>query len=534
MTSDTVDLTAVGRERELIGALLHEGAYPHPVDNLRLLDTHISWVILTGSFAYKIKKPIKLEFLDFSSLEQRRHYCEEELRLNRRWAQDLYLDIVPITGNFGKPVVEGAGDAIEYAVKMKQFPQSAQLDAQLDAGLLMDADMIALAERIAAQHGEIPVCTGLGDKQADQLVRHPMLENIKYLQQHVSRNSLQGLSNWTAVNLKSLWPKLLRRQDDGFVRECHGDLHLENLVRLPSGISAFDCVEFNAELRNIDVISDVSFLVMDLISRQRQDLAYTFLNRYLECTGDYEGVSVFGLYYVYHALIRAKIAAIHSIERSVEIDRQDDLDEMADYCSVARHWTEVRRPCLVVMHGFSGSGKTWLSQQLLARLPAIRVRSDIERKRRHGLAETESSEAGVGQGIYDPRARSDVYESLAAYAAILLQAGQSVIADASFLNRRNRQCFRDLAQSQHADFVIVDAQAEPAELERRLRRRLHDAGDASEADSKVLQYQYEHADALDAEELLSAIVVATDAEVDASRIVERIVAAGQRGHSSRL
>ena len=530
MTSDTVDLAAVGREQELIDSLLHEEAYLHPVDNLRLLDTHISWVILTGVFAYKIKKPIKLEFLDFSSLERRKHYCEEELRLNRRWAQELYLEVARITGSFESPVVGGEGDAIEYAVKMRQFPQSAQLDAQLEEGLLTAADMVALAERIAAQHGTIPVCAGLGEKHANRLVRHPMLENIKYLKQYADRDDLQNLSKWTTETLKGLWPKLLQRQDDGFIRECHGDLHLENLVRLPSGISAFDCVEFNADLRNIDVISDVSFLVMDLVSRQREDLAYVFFNRYLECTGDYDSVSVFGLYYVYHALIRAKIAAIHSTERSDENDRQDDLEEMAHYCSVARRWTENRRPCLIVMHGYSGSGKTWLSQQLLARLPAIRVRSDIERKRQYGLAETESSGAGVGTDIYEPNARSDVYKVMAAHAVVALRAGQNVVADASFLSRGDRQRFRDLAQSLDAEFVIVDARAEAEELERRVRDRQRDADDASEADSKVLQYQYEHADALDADELRSTVVVATDAEVDANRLSDEILAAGQRRH----
>ncbi len=364
MTSEPVDLAAVGREEELIRSLLYERAYAHPVENIRLLDTHISWVILTGNFAYKIKKPIKLEFLDFSSLEQRRHFCEEELRLNRRWARDLYVEVVPISGSFEDPKVGGGGEPIEYAVKMVQFPQSAQLDAQLDAGLLTEADMIALAERIAAQHGTIPACTQLSEKDTVRLVRHPMLENIEHLKQHVSWDELQGLSAWTGNNLQELWSTLIQRQEEGFVRECHGDLHLANLVRLPSGISAFDCLEFNAELRNIDVISDVSFLVMDLISRGRQDLAYSFINRYLECTGDYAGMSVFGLYFVYHALIRAKIAAIHSLERSEESDRQRDLDEMSHYCSVARRFTETSRPCLILMHGFSGSGKTWLSQQL--------------------------------------------------------------------------------------------------------------------------------------------------------------------------
>jgi len=352
-----------------------------------------------------------------------------------------------------------------------------------------------------------------------------LLENIEHLRSHVGRDEWQILSSWTANNLRELRTALIQRYDNGFVRECHGDLHLRNLVRLPSGLAAFDCVEFSAELRNIDVISDVSFLLMDLIARERRDLAYLFINRYLECTGDYAGMSVLGLYYVYHALIRAKIAAIRSVERIDGADRQRDLEEMVHCCSVARRWIVPRRPCLIAMHGFSGSGKTVLSQTLLSRLPAIRVRSDIERKRRHGLEETERSGAGIGKGIYDPRARMGIYQTLAVAAETLLRLGQHVIVDASFLRRKDRQSFRLLARRLGAEFVIVNARAEPDELLRRLQRRLCDASDASEAEANVLQYQYENADPLDIDELKSTVAVATDVDVDVGAVVEQIRAA---------
>jgi predicted kinase len=281
-------------------------------------------------------------------------------------------------------------------------------------------------------------------------------------------------------------------------------------------------VEFSADLRNIDVMSDVSFLLMDLIARGRQDLAYLFINRYLECTGDYAGMSVFGLYYVYHALIRAKIAAIRSVERTDEADRQRDLEEMAHCCSVAHRWIEPRRPCLIAMHGFSGSGKTTVSQQLISRLPAIRVRSDVERKRLYGLDETERSGASAGKGIYDLRARTHIYESLAAAAEASLRIGQHVIVDAAFLNGEDRQCFRKLAKRLDADFVIVDVCAEPDELRRRVQLRQRDESDASEADANVLQYQYESAEPLDADELERTVVVKTDAEADVGAIVSQI------------
>ena len=524
-----VDLTSVGREQQLIDSLLHQAVFPQPAEDIRLLETHISWVILTGNFAYKIKKPIKLEFLDFSSLAQRKHFCDEELRLNRRWAPELYLDVVPICGSFEHPIIGGTGSPIEYAVKMQQFPQSAQLDAQLDAGLLVEADMLELAEMIAAQHDSATVFARPDSEEAVvSIVRHPMLENIEHLKRHLDQDELWSLSSWTSKNLRDLWTTLIQRQDDGFIRECHGDLHLRNLVRLPSGIAAFDCVEFSPGLRNIDVISDVAFLMMDLIARERTDLAYPFINRYLECTGDYAGMSVFGLYFVYHALIRAKIAAIRSVERIDETDRQSDLAEMMQFCAVAQRWFEPRHPCLIAMHGYSGSGKTWLSQQLLSRLPAIRVRSDIERKRRFGLEETEESGARVGQGIYEPRARTDIYAMLAEAAEASLRVGQNVIADAAFLNREDRRALQALAQQLDAEFVIVDVQAEPGELLRRVQSRKRDAHDASEADESVLRYQFDNAEPLDADELAWTVTVATDAGVDAGSIVKRISAARRR------
>jgi hypothetical protein len=504
---------------------LHDATYPHPVNDIELIETHISWVILTGSVAYKIKKPVKLEFLDFSSLERRKHFCDDELRLNRRWAPELYLGVVPICGTLLKPVVDGDGDVIEYAVKMQQFPQSAQLDAQLDAGLLVDADMLELAEMIAEQHGMAEVIDQLGAGDADRLVRHPMLENIEHLKPYVAQDELRCLATWFSNELENLWPTLLQRQDKGYIRECHGDFHLANLVRLPSGISAFDCVEFSTELRSIDVLSDAAFLMMDLTARGRQDLAFRFMNRYLEITGDYDGMAVFGLYYVYHALIRAKIAAIRGVERTKVADRRRDQQEIADFCSVANRWIERRRPCLVAMHGFSASGKTWLSDRLVSRLPAIRVRSDIERKRVYGLDETEASGSPVGERIYRPAARSEIYSVLAAAAETCLQLGLHVIADASFLRRADRQQFSELASMLDANFIIVDTSAKPEELLRRVGLRGLEAGDASEADANVLRYQFDSEDPLEAAELERTVVVATDADVDPTAVAELIQSA---------
>ena len=523
MSSTTIDIRNVVQEEALIQALLDASAYPHPVQNIRLLDTHISWVILSGPYAYKIKKPLKLEFLDYSTLELRKHFCEEELRLNSLWAPGLYVDVVAITGTYEQPEIAGSGAPVEYAVRMQQFPQSAQLDVQLENGLVAEDDMLTLAETIADKHGIVDVCRNLGVEEARRLIQHPMLENIEHLKGHIDWQELEPLATWTGDSIEALWPILLRRQDEGFVRECHGDLKLSNLVRLESGIVAFDCVEFNAELRDIDVISDVSFLVMDLVSLEHQDLAYTFLNRYLERTGDYEGMTVFALYYVYHALIRAKIAAIRSLERKNTMDAECDIEEMTFYCDVARERVNRDRPKLILMHGFSGSGKTWLSQQLLSCMPAIRIRSDIERKRALGLEEREGSGSGVGTGIYTDDARRDVYARLGKLAEALLDAGNNVIVDASFLEREHRRRFRGLAERLGSGFSIVDLRAQRDFLERQLRERDRAGRDASEADVAVLGHQFEHADPLDDSEANVAVPVEMDETVDADAIVRALL-----------
>jgi aminoglycoside phosphotransferase family enzyme/predicted kinase len=462
---------------------------------------------------------VNFGFLDFSTLELRHRYCKQEVALNSRLAPDIYLDVVPICGSFRAPEVGGTGTPIEYAVKMKEFPQSAQLDEQLASGLLDNDDMVDLAETVARIHAAVPVYEAVTADAFFAATRQAMLDNFDFLEEGADADLVAQLLSWTRQGLEDYRETIMARYDSGFVRECHGDLYLKNLVRLPSGIVPYDCIEFSVELRNIDVVSDISFLVMDLVARDETQLAYAFINRYLECSGDYAGVSVLGMYLVYHALIRAKIAAIRAVERASDSGRQKDHEELAHYCAVARRWVDPDVPRLVVMHGFSGSGKTWLSRQLMLHLPAIRVRSDIERKRIHGLQETGRSDSEVAQGLYAPDARTGIYERLAGLAEAVLDAGHNVIVDASFLERAERDRFRDLAGRAGREFVIVSTNAAREELQRRIEHREQIGRDPSEADLAVLGYQFEHADPLDADERERAIEVATDRPVDIDRLI---------------
>lgn len=516
----------------LIQSLLRPDAYPHAVAKITLLETHISWVILTGPFAYKIKKPIKLEFLDFSSLQQRKHFCDIELTLNRRWTPELYLDVVPIRENGVHATIGGTGRLIDYAVKMKQFPQSARLDAQLDAGTLDQQDMRSFAETLSIQHQQAGIVVPDDARGVLEYIRQPMLENFEHLSRCANSTAVQRLECWTTKKLRRLQTALLARQRDGFIRECHGDLHLANLVRLDSGIRAFDCVEFSATLRNIDVISDVAFLVMDLVARQRVDLAYQFLNRYLELSGDYMAMKVFDLYFVYHCLIRAKVAAIRSSERIDPDHAKQDMDEVSHYLAVAEICVARPFPKLVAMHGFSGSGKTWVSEQLMNTLPAIRLRSDIERKRRRELGEAYRSHSGIGHGIYTATDSVETYDRLRLLATVLMIAGHSVVVDAAFLALDERQKLEFSAERLGVALVFVDTRASDVELKHRLQRRAHRGNDASEADLAVLRHQQRTADEFTKTERDAVITVLSDDTFDIGSLVQRIRQGGN-SHSQR-
>ncbi len=261
---------------------------------------------------------------------------------------------------------------------------------------------------------------------------------------------------------------------------------------------------------------------MDLVAQARQDLAYAFLNRYLECTGDYSGLDVFGLYFVYHSMIRAKVAAIRSTERDRPEDRQQDIEDLKHNLAVAARWIETPEPRLIAMHGCSGSGKTWLSSQLMSQLPAIRIRSDIERKRLLGLGETEGSGSEPGSGIYTETARAGIYESLIETAERLLEAGFDVIVDASFLRRADRKLVFELAERLSVAVAFVDSRANRDELRRRLEERGTGGKDASEADSGVLEYQFENADPLSDTEGERTVAVTTDSTVDVGHIIKTL------------
>jgi len=512
----------------LIAALLDPARYPHACGTVELVETHISWVLLAGDFAYKIKKPVALGFLDFSTLEARHRCCEEELRLNRRTAPGLYLDVVAIGGTPQAPAVGAGGAAIEYAVKMRRFDEAGLLDRLARNGALGAEILDRLAESIAAFHAGAAVA-GAGAPFGDlRSVRDPALANFAHVAQlgppAQDTGRLDRLRDWTAAELARLERALAARKAGGFVRECHGDLHLGNVALVDGAPTAFDCIEFNAALRWIDVMSEVAFLVMDLLDHGLEALAWRALNRYLEATGDYGGVPVLRFYLAYRAMVRAKVALIRARQGDAAPGAQREAG-----AAFERHlWLAERlaRPApaaLVLMHGVSGSGKSWTGQRLLEATGALRVRSDLERKRLHGVAATGTSGSAVGGGIYGAEATQRTYERLAAVAAESLRAGWSVVVDAAFLRRAERDAFLALARSLGAPFALISCQAPPQVLRARIAARAAAGTDPSEADAAVLEHQLATEEHLGEDELAAALVV-RDGDPDPGSLAARLAA----------
>ena len=478
------------REHEaLVGGLLNPSAYAHPVQRVERIDTHISTVLLAGDFAYKIKKPVDLGFLDFSTLQKRRRYCLEELRLNRRTAPGLYLDVVPVVATSTGPRVGAmAGEPIEYAVRMRRFDPSRTLDHVAARGQLTSDLIDRLASVIARLHDEAAVAPPhFGAAEAVRRVTDASMGAIRErVQSACDRARIDALAEWSAAEWRARAPQMEERTAAGFIRECHGDLHLANIVLLDGEPAPFDGIEFNDELRFIDVICDAAFTFMDLMDYGVPHLAWRLVSGYLEQTGDYEGLSLLRYYAVYRALVRAEVALIRL--RQPELRARVRLREhttFEQYLALAERLSHPGTRTLVVMTGLSGSGKSTVALELAQRLGGIRVRSDVERKRLFGFAPRDSTEGAV----YTAEATARTYDQMAEIARAALVAGVAAVVDGAFLRRIERDRYRALARQLGVRFTLVACEA-PADILRARVAARHRAGsDASEADVDVLERQ---------------------------------------------
>jgi len=507
------------QQGRLCEALKNPACFGGETKRVTALETHISCVFLTGRFAYKVKKAVDFGFLDFTTLAARRFYCEEELRLNRRLAPELYLDVVPITGTAESPRIGGEGPALEYAVKMREFAQSALASRLLERGELGPRDIDALAASVARFHGAIEVAAAGAGFGTPESIRRIAIDNCAALLELADgedeRSEIEALARWTRHEASRLAGAWSRRLEGGFVRECHGDLHLGNIARIDGGLTIFDCIEFNPGFRWIDVMSEVAFVVMDLDYRRRADLARRFLNAYLEITGDYAGLEVLSFYLAYRALVRAKVARLRAAQLAAGRARRDAVEEARAHERLASAYVATPHPAIVITHGLSGSGKTTLSQGLVETLGALRVRSDVERKRLHGAGPLDRDRSGIDRGLYASEASEATYAKLAAVARAIVASGFVAVVDAAFLKRAQRDVLRRVARDLRLPFVIVDFVAGEPALRERVASRAAAGADASDADLAVLEHQLRTQEPLAADEMGEVV------RYDASGALER-------------
>jgi len=472
-------------------------------------ETHISWIFLVGDHAYKVKKPIATDFLDYQTLENRKRYCEEEVRLDRRLAGDLYLDVVPITLDKGTVQVEGTGKPIEYAVKMRRFPHDSLLVERLEAGNVSQREVKDLAYKIANFHTNAAVSDLFEPYGTADRVLSDAIDNFQELQSvdlGESMKTIDRLEAWTHDFFANHENRFKARSINGFIRECHGDLHAGNIVHFGDHFVPFDGIEFNESLRWIDVINDIAFLVMDFAAHDRTDLGSVLLNTYFEHTGDYEAIRLLRFYLVYRALVRAKVAMIRARQRDPDQhERQDDLDECVKHIEQAEAFSKPTSATLWITHGVSGSGKTTRSEQFISTCQAIRLRSDLERKRLYGLSPTDRPVEQQTSELYGPTATQATYQRLEKLTADILNAGISVIVDATFLKQQQRSRFQRLADQFRVPFQIIDCETEEPELRRRMERRMAENSDASDADLEVLEHQLRTRERLSDRESLAAV-----------------------------
>jgi aminoglycoside phosphotransferase family enzyme/predicted kinase len=477
------------RSGDIANALMRHLQSHQPDATACILETHISWVVLHGRFAYKIKKAIDLGFLNYTDPKKRAHFCEQEVSLNKRLAPDIYLDSVALGGSF-ESLCENGQPVLEHAVKMNRFEQDAILDApgadaDLTENLLKD-----LAERLHHFHDQAAVIEQNSRLGLPEEVCIPVNESLTKLDEllHLpaDRELLHSIRQWCRTEWTHRRDAFQRRKDDGHIRACHGDLHLRNMVLINGRIEVFDCIEFSERLRWIDTISDIAFLAMDLFHRNKHSLAWSVLNDYLEASGDYEGLAVLRYYLVYRACVRAKVAAILACEEH----GADASEDARSYLQLADALTRPSSPCLLVMtHGLSGSGKSTGSLRLCREIGMIRCRSDVERKRLRS-----------NDPLYSAAMTARTYNRLESICRLGLASGFSMLADATFLTRAQREPFHELAKTIGCHHAILWFRSDDDTLKNRLQLRQIHGGEVSDAGPDVLAIQQDAMEPLSQEE----------------------------------
>ncbi len=513
---------------ELIQQMLLPEFYPHPVtEPIELMQTHASYVLLTGEFVYKLKKPVNFGFLDYSTVAKRQHCCEEELRLNQRGAKELYVEVIAISKQADRYYLGADGEIVDYAVKMLQFPQETLLSNMFAAGTIAVADIEDMGRVVAEFHTKAQTSEYIDSFGTVECIRRSIEDNYRQTEKYIDlvkptlRECVQTRAQYTETRAYteryfSEHPELFKeRVTRGFIRECHGDLHLRNICRWHDKTLLFDCIEFNEPFRFVDTMYDVAFAVMDLEARGRKDLANRFLNTYAEQTGDWEGLQVLPLYLSRQAYVRAKVTSFLLDDPTISIaDKQAAAQTARDYYCQAWMYTRASQGKFILMSGLSGAGKSTLGKQIAACVGAIQLRSDAVRKHLGGIQLLARGDAS----LYTPEMTARTYDRVLELAAKLAARGFTVVLDAKYDRVSLRAAVVNLAQVRGIPLQICYCTAPDEVLRDRLQQR---TGDIADATGDLLASQQEGWEEFTPAE--RSVVTTVDTTQDTAELLTRLL-----------
>lgn len=473
--------------------------YPHPVEVITTIETHISIVFLTGQYAYKLKKPVNFGFLDFSSLENRKKYTRLEVKLNQRTAPELYIASIPVYADSEHQLSleENGSNPVEYLVKMHQFDPNQVLSRVLKHQTLNDDQITTLVNNICHLHDSAETCDADQRFGSFEDVVKPMEDNFPSLLQtfteHEEQYKLKQLKNWTDHTHNQLKSSIESRKNLGHIKACHGDMHLDNITLIDDKPILFDGIEFNDQFRWIDKVSDLAFLIIDCDHRQQLFLSRKIIQQYFQITGDYDGLKVFRFYRVYRTMVRAKITALRAVQLEDETQKKQTLAVAKSYILQAENYAyQATPPTLILMQGVSGSGKSHYAHQLLQVMDAHILSSDIERKRLFGIQPTQRVSENEKTKLYSPQMNQKTYQHLLRQAEQILNQGYNVIVDATFLKPEHRTPFEALATHLNLpfkQFIVEVNEAKIPQIEANIVMRQTANLSASDADTSILHRQ---------------------------------------------
>jgi len=473
-----------------IEALLNGSAYPIHPGRIELRQSHVSYLLFTPEFVYKIKKPVNFGFLDFTSLEKRRFYCDEEVRLNRRLAPEAYLGVVGITEKDGRYLMGGEGEPMEYAVKMRRLSEERCLERMLEAGAVTEELIRRVAHVLASFHKNAATGGHISEFGSLEVIGRNTGENFTQTEPFIGKTISQGLflkvKEYTESFIKANSSLFEKRVAEGFIRDCHGDIHSEH-VFAEDGIEIIDCIEFNERFRFSDVVADESFLSMDLDYHNRHDLSEVLDLAYFAESGDKEGARLLNFYKCYRAYVRGKVEGFKAFEEEVEEAERSDalLSALYHFHLSGLYASGGVKPMLLIVCGLPGTGKSTLARGVAERTGFVHLASDVVRKELAGLKPGEARPESYGEGIYSEHFTERTYAELARRAEGLLKHGRSVITDATFSKKRYLKKVMDAADRAGAKAQIIECFASNSTVRARLEERRWAVGNVSDADRRI-------------------------------------------------